>query len=134
LRAGDLTAVHVPQATDEAVRDLCRARTDAVQDLRRSRAQLKAFLLRNGYRYQGKSAWTEAHLRYLREIVLPHAAQRVVLEDALRVIAVAADRIARLEEAMSALLQNWDVKPMVEALTNVVRKMQRKIRSPLDDL
>lgn len=134
MRAGDLTAVHVPQATDEAVRDLCRARTDAVQDLRRSRAQLKAFLLRNGYRYQGKSAWTEAHLRYLREIVLPHAAQRVVLEDALRVIAVAADRIARLEEAMSALLQNWDVKPMVEALTNVVRKMQRKIRSPLDDL
>ena len=33
------------------MRDLCRARTDALQDLRRSRAQLKAFLLRNGYRY-----------------------------------------------------------------------------------
>jgi len=62
-RAGELTAVHVPDANDEAMRDLCRARTDAVQDLRRARAQLKAFLLRNGYRYTGKSAWTEAHRR-----------------------------------------------------------------------
>jgi hypothetical protein len=45
-----------------------------VQDLRRTRAQLKSFLLRNGYRYTGKSAWTEAHRRYLRELVLPHPA------------------------------------------------------------
>ena len=66
-RAGELSAVHVPEASDEAMRDLCRARTDAVQDLRRGRAQLKAFLLRNGYRYSGKSAWSEAHRRYLRE-------------------------------------------------------------------
>jgi transposase len=116
FRAGDLTAVHVPDATDEAVRDLCRARTDAVQDLRRSRAQLKAFLLRNGYRYQGKSSWNEAHLRYLREIVLPHAAQRVVLEDSLRAISVATERIARLEEHMRATLQSWEMKPVVEAL------------------
>lgn len=60
LRAGELKAVHVPDATDEAARDLCRARTDAVQDLRRSRAQLKAFLLRNGYRYQ--TVWRESRV------------------------------------------------------------------------
>jgi transposase len=116
LRAGELTPVHVPDATDEAMRDLCRARTDAVQDLRCSRAQLKAFLLRNGYRYQGKSAWSEAHLRYLRELVLPHAAQRVVLEDALRAISVAGERIGRLEEQMRLLLESWHMKPVVEAL------------------
>ena len=34
-RAGELVAVNVPDASDEAMRDLCRARTDAVQDLRR---------------------------------------------------------------------------------------------------
>ena len=85
-RAGELAAVHVPEASDEAMRDLCRARTDAVQELRRGRAQLKAFLLRNGYRYTGKSAWSEVHQRDLRELVLPHAAQRVVLEDAIRAI------------------------------------------------
>ena len=115
-RAGELTAVHVPDASDEAMRDLCRARTDAVQDLRRGRAQLKAFLLRHGYRYTGKSAWTEAHRRYLRELVLPHAAQRVVLEDAIAAIAAAGERIARLEEQMSALLESWPMKPVVEAV------------------
>src|SRR5262249_622033 len=55
LRAGELTAVYVPEATDEAIRDLCRARTDAVDDQRRCRHRLKAFLLRHGYRYQGKA-------------------------------------------------------------------------------
>jgi len=115
-RAGELTAVHVPDACDEAMRDLCRARTDAVQDLRRGRAQLKAFLLRNGYRYSGKSAWTEAHRRYLRELVLPHAAQRIVLEDALRTITTAEQRIQRLEEGMETLLESWAMKPVVKAL------------------
>ena len=115
-RAGELSAVHVPDASDEAMRDLCRARTDAVQDLRRGRAQLKAFLLRNGYRYTGKSAWTEARRRYLRELVLPHLAQRVVLEDAIAAIAGAGERIARLEEQMEALLESWPMKPVVQAL------------------
>ena len=108
--------MHVPEASDEAMRDLCRARTDAVQDLRRGRAQIKAFLLRNGYRYTGKNAWTEARRRYLRELVLPHGAQRVVLEDASASIAGAGERIARLEEQMQALLESWPMKPVVEAM------------------
>jgi transposase len=59
-RAGELTAVHVPDERDEAIRDLCRARTDAVQDQRSGRNQLKAFLLRNGYRYGEKTSWSAA--------------------------------------------------------------------------
>ena len=113
-RAGELTAVHVPEASDEAMRDLCRARTDAVQDLRRGRAQLK--LLRNGYRYTGKSGWREAHRRSLRELVLPHPAQRVVLEDACAALGSAEERLARLEEQMTALLESWPMKPVVPAL------------------
>src|SRR4029450_10922081 len=64
FRAGELTAVYIPEPTDEAIRDLCRA-SDAVDDRRRSRHRLKAFLLRHGYRYQGKSAWSAAHEGYL---------------------------------------------------------------------
>ena len=70
LRAGELTPVYIPEPTDEAIRDLCRARSDAVDDRRRSRHRLKGFLLRHGYRYQGKSSWSAAHERYLRELVL----------------------------------------------------------------
>ena len=84
LRAGELTAVYIPEATDEAIRDLCRARSDAVDDRRRSRHRLKGFLLRHGYRYQGKSSWSAAHERYLRELVLPHPAMKVILEEYLQ--------------------------------------------------
>ena len=70
-RAGELTGIHVPDAVDESIRDLTRARADAVHDLTRAKQRLKSFLLRQGYRYSGKANWSEAHQRYLRELVLP---------------------------------------------------------------
>ena len=115
-RAGELTAVHVPDERDEAIRDLCRARTDAVQDQRSGRNQLKAFLLRNGYRYGETTAWSAAHMRYLRELVLPHAAMKVVLEEYLQCIDSAAQRIGRLEVHMKALLEEWHLAPVVKSL------------------
>jgi transposase len=115
-RAGELTAVHVPDERDEAIRDLCRARTDAVQDQRSGRNQLKAFLLRNGYRYGEKTSWSAAHMRYLRELVLPHPAMKIVLEEYLQCIDAATERIERLEMHMRALLDEWHMKPVVLAL------------------
>ena len=116
LRAGELTAVYIPEATDEAMRDLCRARSDAVDDRRRSRHRLKGFLLRHGYRYQGKSSWSAAHERYLRELVLAHPAMKVILEEYLQGIAAAGERIERCEAAMVDLLEKWRLKPAVRAL------------------
>jgi transposase len=116
LRAGELRAVYIPEESDEAIRDLCRARSDAVDDRRRSRHRLKGFLLRHGYRYQGKSAWSAAHQRYLRELVLPHPAMKSILEEYLIAIDAAGQRITRCEEAMRDLLAGWRLKPAVEAL------------------
>jgi transposase len=116
LRAGELTAVYIPEPTDEAIRDLCRARTDAVDDRRRSRHRLKGFLLRHGYRYQGKSAWSAAHERYLRELVLAHPAMKVVLEEYLMAIGAAGERIERCEAGMRDLLEKWRLEPAVRAL------------------
>jgi transposase len=115
-RAGELTAVHVPDARDEAIRDLCRARTDAVRDQRRSRQQLKALLLRLGHHYTGKSSWTGAHLRYLRELELSHPAQKVVLEEYLLAVTQAGERIARLNGQIELHVASWRMKPAVAAL------------------
>ena len=49
-RAGELTAIYVPDEEDEAVRDLVRARDRAMVDQRRARQRLKGFLLRLGRR------------------------------------------------------------------------------------
>jgi transposase len=116
LRAGELTGVYVPEPTDEAIRDLCRARTDAVDDLRRCRLRLKSFLLRHGYRYQGKANWSAPHMRYLRELVLPHPAMKAILEEYLQGIDAAHDRVQRIEESMQALLEGWRLKAAVQAL------------------
>ena len=70
FRNGDITQVRIPPVLDEAVCDVCRARTDATDDLIRAKQRLNAFLLRNGYHYTGKSKWTIAHMRYLRELVM----------------------------------------------------------------
>jgi hypothetical protein len=115
LRAGELKAIYIPESTDEAIRDLCRARSDAVDDLRRSRHRLKALLLRHGYRYHGKSAWSQAHMRYLRELVLPDPAMKVILEDYL--MAISAPRTNPTgETAMIDRLASWRLKPAVDAL------------------
>jgi transposase len=116
LRAGELTAVYIPEPTDEAIRDLCRARTDAIDDMRRCRLRLKAFLLRHGYRYQGKANWSQPHMRYLRELVLPHPAMKAILEEYLQGIDAAHGRVERIEASMLTLLQTWRLKPAVQAL------------------
>jgi transposase len=57
-RAGELTAIYIPTADDEALRDLVRAREDAVGLSTQAKHRLKAFLLRQGRRYPGRAGWT----------------------------------------------------------------------------
>jgi transposase len=71
LRAGDLTPVYVPGVEDEAIRDLVRAREDALKDLKVAKVRLKAFLLRQDIRYAGRANWGAAHLRWLANVVCP---------------------------------------------------------------
>lgn len=118
-RAGELTAVHVPDAADEAIRDLTRARSDAVRDLTRARQRLKSFLLRHGYRYTGKANWSEAHQRYLRELTLPMPGLKAVLEEYLLAIAQCAERVSRLEGLLVTQAPDWRLYPAVQALMNL---------------
>src|SRR3977135_98322 len=54
LRAGELTAVWVPDMRHEAMRDLSRAREAAVDDLKSKRQQISSLLLRLGLHYSGQ--------------------------------------------------------------------------------
>lgn len=115
-RNGDLTAVRVPGPADEAVRDLVRARDDAVRECRNARHRLKALLLRNGLSYAGKSSWTAAHLRWLATLKMTHPAQQIGFQEYLHAITESTARIARLEQAMRDTLADWSLKPLVQAL------------------
>jgi len=116
LRAGELTAVWVPDARHEAMRDLTRARAAAVDDLKSKRQQVLSLLLRQGLYYPGKRTWTKAHHSWLASIKLAHAEQRIAFEEMLLAIRQAAERIARLEAAIRAAVPDWSLAPVVTAL------------------
>lgn len=116
FRNGDITPVRVPPALDEAVRDVCRARTDAGDDLARAKQRLNSFLLRIGFSYSGKSRWTPAHMRYLRGLTLPNDAHKIVLEEYIQAIDACIDRVERLTGKLKELLPEWEWEPVVRAL------------------
>ena len=81
LRAGLLTEVRPPTPEDEAVRDLCRARDDAREDLQRCRHRLGKLLLRRGLHFPGRKNWTRAHRQWIDSLVWAQPAERVVVDD-----------------------------------------------------
>jgi transposase len=114
-RAGELTAVWVPDAGHEAMRDLVRARLDAVHALRRARQQLSGFLLRHGCHY-GRPAWTKLHRRWLAGLRFEQAIHHLVLEDYIAAVEAAETRRDRLTAQIEAMLPDWTLAPVVAAL------------------
>lgn len=115
-RAGELTAICVPREEDEAMRDLTRAREDAVKALKTARHQLNAFLLRYGKRYPGKGTWTPSHMRWLSDIALPHPSQQIVLQEYINTVTTCAERVDRLTDQIAKLLPEWRRYSVVKAL------------------
>jgi transposase len=116
FRAGELTAVWVPDPRHEAMRDLARARGAAVEDVRRKRQHISSFLLRLGLHYAGKKTWSKTHMRWLASQKFEHAEQRIAFEEMLLAVRQAEERIARLEEAIRVAVPDWSLAPVVDAL------------------
>ena len=116
MRSGDLTPVYVPQVEDEAIRDLSRAREDALHDLKTAKFRLKAFLLRHDIRYTGRATWVPAHLRWLSEVVCPTPAQPIVFQAYVRAVTEHTERLQRLEQERHEQVTAWRLCPVVDAL------------------
>jgi transposase len=116
FRAGELTFIHVPDPTDESIRDWMRLRESAVRDQRQARQRLKGFLLRQGHRYTGKTTWGPAHLNYLSVIKFPLPAHQQVLEEHIQHVQALTLRLERLTKTLPNLLPGWRWEPLVRAL------------------
>lgn len=116
LRAGDLTAVVVPEAGTEALRDLVRAREDAKHAERTARHQLDKFLLRHDRRFPGKTAWTGVHLLWISQQRFELPAQQHVLLEMLAGVQEATARVTRLTDAIAEHVPHSEVAPLVGAL------------------
>jgi transposase len=115
-RSGDLTPVYVPTVADEAIRDLARAREDALGDLNAARFRLKALLLRNDLRYTGRANWSAEHQRWLARLVFPTPAQQIVFQEYVRTGSERTELLRRLEAELLEQAKSWRFCPVVEAL------------------
>jgi len=104
LRAGLLTEVRPPTPEQEAVRDLCRARDDAREDLMRARHRLGKLLLRRGLHYPGR-AWTRAHRAWIDALTWPAVEDQWVVEDYRLAIDHLESRLVELDARLTAVAE-----------------------------
>ena len=121
-RSGDLTAVWVPDAAHEALRDLVRAREAAKKDQLRARHRLQKFLLRRGLQPpEGIKAWTLKHLDWVKTLRLEQFALDVTLLDYVTEVDRARERIERLERAIDQAVETAPaaIRAVVDALQSL---------------
>lgn len=123
-RAGDLTAVWVPDAATEALRDLVRAREVAKQDQLRGRHRVSKFLLRHGrQRPEGMlRAWTGKHAQWLAQQQFDLPTLQVVYDEYRATLGLLADRVARLERAIQAAITT--LAPAQQALVGALATLR----------
>lgn len=118
-RAGELTAVYVPDEADEALRDLTRAREDAAKALRTAKHQLNAFLLRHNVRYSGISRWTQAHFNWLADISMSHPGQQIALQEYIDTVERNKSLVKRLTVQVEQLSLQCRLAPFVKAFQSM---------------
>jgi transposase len=116
-RGGLLTAVWVPDAAHEAMRDLIRARLAAVRTARTARQQLSAFLLRHERVYPGnRTSWTKAHRGWLADQTFAQPVQQIVLQEGIEAVRVSEQRRDRVDGYLRTQIPTWSLFPLVQNL------------------
>jgi transposase len=98
------------------MRDLTRARDDAISDLKDVQFRLKALLLHHAIRSTGRATWGPAHLRWLSAVVCPTPTQHIGFQEYVRAVQEHTARRPRLEQALPEYVQAWRLSPVGEAL------------------
>lgn len=115
-RAGELRAIWIPDPADEAIRDLARAREDAVNARTQVRQQLKGFLLRHDVRYAGKTSWSKSYYRWLATLNFGLSGAQTAFTEYWQAVTAADERVARLTDALAHSIEGWRFESVVAAL------------------
>jgi transposase len=114
-----LTAVWVPDAAHEALRDLVRARAATKRDESRAKHRLVKYLLRNGLRHPEECrAWTHPWWRWVQAIKFDFEPQQVTLGDCVAEVLHQGERLGRLDLAIDRAIEAAppEKRAVVEAL------------------
>lgn len=112
---GYLTPIWVPDATQEAIRDLVRLRLDVKRTLQQHRQRLNLFVIRHGHHWP-KSNWTHAHRAWLEDLKFAHPAQQITLRASLDTLTDTEARLAEIEADLQRQQTSWVWQPVVQSL------------------
>jgi transposase len=115
-RAGELRPIWIPDPAHEAIRDLARAREDAVNARTQVRQQLKGFLLRHDVRFAGKTSWSKTYYRWLATLNFGASAAQTAFTEYWHAVTSADERVVRLTHALVHAIGGWRFEPVVRAL------------------
>jgi transposase len=116
FRAGELTVIHIPTQAEEAVRDLIRAREDALIDKLRARHRLMKFLLRQGRVYRETKSWGVAHQAWINAQSFELPASQMTLETYRQTVSEMENRLEGLHKRIETLAKVEPYKTPVRYL------------------
>lgn len=116
LRLGEITEVTIPTETQEATRDLVRAREDARGDLMSARQRVSKLLLRQGIVYSGGKAWNGPHELWLERQKFGDLPRQLAYDASLEAMHAILDRRERLDTAITEMAYNGEFTPVVRKL------------------
>jgi len=115
-RAGELTAVWVPDGAQEALRDLTRAREDMKHLQRQTKQRLLGFLLRHSKRFEGKDNWTQAHFRWFETVKFEQPVQQIVFQEYVDSVQAMTRRVKAFDDQIENAAAESVFWPVIEGL------------------
>jgi transposase len=116
LHLGQIVEVTVPSVSQEAARDLVRAREDCRGDLMAARHRLSKLLLRQGIVYSGGRTWTGRHEHWLRAQRFDTPGLQLAYDSAFAAMVDSLHRRDRLDHAIAAMAADSEFTPVVRRL------------------
>ena len=109
--------VHIPTPEDEAVKEYLRMRDAHKKDLKIKKQQILAFVLRQGYRFDGgKNYWTIKHVKWLKSIDMGGVLQES-LDELLITYEYLINKVERLDQRIEELASAENYREKVKKLS-----------------
>jgi len=102
-RAGMLTSIVIPETEQESLRDMIRAREDALEDLQRARHRLRRYLTRRGLRFTEGENWGLGHLTWIKGIAFEKPLDQMVLDEYRLTLNEETERLKKFEKLIEEL-------------------------------
>lgn len=136
LACNGYSAVHIPDDEDETVRAYIRMREDHQNMVKKTKQQINAFVLKLGCQYDGKSKWTIAHRKWLKNLELTEM-NKLILDEYLTTLEELENKVSRFDEKITALSREERYKDLADRLScfkGITRPIAMRIITETGDM